>query len=166
MADLCTWLARRSWRPDITCRYAIAIVFALPLAAQAAPCQSYPAAAARALKPRVEALRLVEREAADRMQGFDTRPYAYLAGQARAAADAIGEARALAAEDELAKCPAAVAHVRRVCGSAARALALALDEQASGGVSRISRQIYAQAMPICEGLISLSPLRTPYRASE
>ena len=145
---------------------AVAMLLATGSQAGAGSCRDYPAAAARALKPRVEALRLVESEAADRMQGFDTRPYAYLAGQARAAADAIGEARALAAEDELAKCPAAVAHVRRVCGSAARALALALDEQASGGVSRISRQIYAQAMPICEGLISLSPLRTPYRASE
>jgi hypothetical protein len=134
--------------------------------AEAASCRDYPAAAARALKPRVEALRMVEREAADRMQGLDTRPYTYLAGQARAAAEAIGQARALADEDDLAKCPAAVPHVRRVCASAARALALALDEQASGGAGLISRQIYAQAMPICEGLTSLSPLRTTYRASD
>jgi hypothetical protein len=134
--------------------------------AQAASCRDYLPAAARAVKPRVEALRMVEREAADRMQGLDTRPYAYLAGQARAAADAIGEARALADEDDLEKCPAAVPHVRRVCATAARALAFALDEQASGLASQISRQIFAQAMLICEGLISLSPLRTPYRASE
>lgn len=134
--------------------------------AEAASCRDYSAAAARAVKPRVEALRMVEREAADRMQGLDTRPYAYLAGQARAAADAIGEARALQDEDDLAKCPAAVPHVRRVCTAAARSLALALDEQASGVPSQITRQIFAQAMPICEGLVSLSPLRTPYRASE
>jgi hypothetical protein len=146
--------------------FALALLLAAGSAAQAASCRDYLPVAARVVKPRVEALRMVEREAADRTKGLDTRPYQYLAGQARAAAEAIGEARALEDEDELAKCPAAVSHVRRVCATAARALALALDEQAAGAPSQISRQIYGQAMPICEGLISLSPLRTPLRADE
>jgi hypothetical protein len=143
---------------------AVAVLCAVPAGADAASCRDYPAAAARAIKPRVEAVRLLEREAADRAKGLDTRPYPYLIGQARAAADAIGEVRPLAEEDELAKCPQALPHVRRVCATAARALAFALEEQHAGVGEQISRQIYGQAMAICEGFVNVTPLRTPFRA--
>ncbi len=144
------------------------IVFAVfaPLGAQAAPCGNYPAVAARVLKPRVEALRLLEREAADRQAGLDTRPWPYLVGQARAVAAAIGETRALQDEDGLDRCPDPVPHVRRVCASAALALAGALEEEAAGVASKISKQIYAQAMAICEGFMGLMPLRTALRDSD
>jgi hypothetical protein len=132
-------------------------------AAQAAPCGNYPAAAAREIKPRVEALRLIEREAADRLIGLDTRPWPNLIGQARLAADAIGEARALLDEDGLDRCPDAVPHVRRVCATAALALAGALKEQVAGAASKISKQIYAEAMAICESFMGLAPLRTSWR---
>jgi hypothetical protein len=141
---------------------ALAILWSIPVTAEAAPCRNYPAIAAHAIKPRVEAVRLVEREAADRLVGLDTRPFPYLVGQARAAAGAIGEPRALQDEDGLDRCPDAVPHVRRVCASAALALAGALAEQAS----QISRQIYAQAMTICEGFMGLAPLRTGWRTSD
>lgn len=145
---------------------ALAVLLTTAGRAEAASCREYLPAAARAVKPRVEAVRMVEREAADRIKGLDTRPYPYLASQARAVADAIGEAHALAEEDELEKCPVAIAHVRRVCATAARALAFAIEEQATGGASAISRQTYAQAMGICEGLSGVSPLRTVLRASD
>ena len=132
----------------------------------AAPCRNYPATAARAIKPRVEALRLVEREAADRLTGLDTRSFPFLSGQAHAAAEAIGGARALQDEDALDRCPDAVPHVRRVCATAALALAGALEEQAAGAASQISKQIYGQAMAICEGFVGLAPLRTALRTSE
>ncbi len=131
--------------------------------AHAAPCRNYPAAVARAIKPRVDALRLIEREAGDRLIGLDTRPWPYLVGQARAAADAIGEAGALLDEDGLDRCSDPVPHVRRVCATAALALAGALEEQATGPATKISRQIYAQAMAICEGFMGLAPLRTSWR---
>jgi hypothetical protein len=134
--------------------------------AQAAPCRNYPAVAAHGIKPRVEAVRLVEREAADRLVGLDTRPFAYLVGQARGAAGAIGEARAVRDEDGLERCPDAVPRVRRVCASAALALAAVLEEEAAGAASPISKQIYAQTIAICEGLVGLAPLRTPWRASD
>jgi hypothetical protein len=145
---------------------ALAIALSVSGAAAAAPCRNYPAVAARAIKARVEALRLIEREAADRLAGLDTRPYPLLSGQARAAADAIGEAGALLDEDGLDRCPDPVPHVRRVCASAARALAGALDEQAAGAASPISKQSYAQAMTICEGFMGLAPLRTAWRSSD
>jgi hypothetical protein len=147
-----------------------AIALLLPASAAAAPCRNYPAVVAHAIKLRVEAVRLIEREAADRLSGLDTRPWGYLVGQARASAAAIGEARALADEDGLDRCPDPVPHVRRVCATAALALAGALDEQAAGasvGVSNgISRQTYAQAMAICESFTGLPPLHTFLRASD
>jgi len=147
------------------CIAALTILLSASAAAAAAPCRNYPGVAARAIKPRVEAVRLVEREAADRLVGLDTRPWPYLVGQARAGANAIGEARALQDEDGLDRCPDAVPHVRRVCATAALALAGALEEQAAVAASQISKQIYGQAMAICESLIGLAPLRTPLRTS-
>jgi hypothetical protein len=145
---------------------ALAILGSALTAAEAAPCRNYPAAAAHAIRPRIEALRLVEREAADRLAGLDTRPFLYLVGQARAAADAIGEPRALQDEDGLDRCPDPVPRVRRVCATAARALAGALEEQAAGAARKISKQIYAQAMATCEAFAGLPPLQTVFRTSD
>jgi hypothetical protein len=161
--DLTTDHLRKSAAAKI-CLAALAIL--VSIAAEAAPCRNYPAVAARSIKPRIEALRLVEREAADRLIGLDTRPWPHLVGQARAAAGAIGEPRALQDEDGLDRCPEAVPHVRRVCITAALSLAGALEEQAAGPASQISKQIYAQAMVICEGFMGLAPLRTPWRAPD
>jgi hypothetical protein len=147
----------RARKPVKLCIAALALLCSSLAGAEAAPCRNYPAVAARAIKARVEALRLVEREAADRLIGLDTRPFPFLSGQARAVADAIGEAGALQDEDGLDRCPEAVPHVRRVCATAARALAGAIEEQAAGAAGTISKQIYAQAMAICEGFIGLGP---------
>lgn len=146
------------------CIAALAVLVSVSAAA-AAPCRNYPAAAAHGIKPRVEAVRLLEREAADRLIGLDTRPLPYLVGQARAAAATIGEARALQDEDGLERCPEPVSHVRRICATAALALAGALEEQAAGA-NGISRQIYAQAMAICESFMGLAPLHTFLRTSD
>ena len=129
----------------------------------AAPCRGYPAVASRALKPRVEALRLIEREAADRLRGLDTRTFDYLAGQARAAAVAIDDPKALQDEDDLGRCPEPVAHVRRVCGMAALALGAALAERAAGAASAVSTQAYGEAMAICESFMGLAPLNSAFR---
>jgi hypothetical protein len=145
---------------------ALAVVLAAGDPAAAASCSGYPAAAARALKPRVEALRLTEREASDRLTGLDTRPYSYLAGQARAAAAAIGDAKALQEEDGLSRCPEPVAHVRRICAMAALALAGAIEELAAGGATSLSKRTYAEAMGICEALIGLKPLQTRLRTAD
>jgi hypothetical protein len=147
------------------CIVVLAVFLSISAAAAAASCRDYPAAAAHAIKPRVEVLRLVEREAADRLIGLDTRPWTYLIGQAGAAANAIGETRALQDEDGLGRCPDVVPHVRRVCATAALALASALEEQAAGA-SGTSRQIYAQAMAICESFMGLAPLHTFLRTSD
>jgi len=145
---------------------ALAILLGAGDQAAAASCVGYPALAARAIKPRVEALRLTEREVSDRLVGLDTRPYSYLAGQARAAASAIGDAKALQEEDELSRCPVPVPHVRRICAMAALALAAAIDEQQAGGATNLSRRSYAEAVEICEGFVGLKPLQTRLRTPE
>jgi hypothetical protein len=144
----------------------VVLAIIVSVAAEAAPCRNYPAAAARAIKPRVEAVRRIEREAADRLSGLDTRPWPYLIGQARAAAAAIGEPRALQDEDGLERCAEAVPHVRRVCATAALALAGALEDEAAGAATPISKQAYGQAMAICEGFMRLAPLQSVWRASD
>jgi hypothetical protein len=131
-----------------------------------ASCRDYTKVAARAVKPRLEALHLVEREAADRLKGLDTRTFEYLAAQARAAADAINERKALQDEDGLGRCPDPVPHVRRVCGTAALALAAALEEQAVGTASALSKQAYGEAAAICEGLVGLAPVPSAFRISD
>lgn len=153
----------RARKPVKLCIAALALLCSSSAGVEAAPCRNYPAVAALAIKTRVEALRLVEREAADRLIGLDSRPFPFLSGQARAGADAIGEAGALQNEDGLERCPEAVPHVRRVCATAARALAGAIEEQAAGAASAISRQIYAQAMVVCEGFMGLGPLHSAWR---
>ena len=152
--------------PLIVKVFIVVLAIIVSVAAEAAPCRNYPAAAARAIKPRVEAVRRIEREAADRLSGLDTRPWPYLIGQARAAAAAIGEPRALQDEDGLERCAEAVPHVRRVCATAALALAGALEDEAAGAATPISKQAYGQAMAICEGFMRLAPLQSVWRASD
>ncbi|HLH97897.1 MAG TPA: hypothetical protein VKW08_22550 [Xanthobacteraceae bacterium] len=141
-------------------------LFLITSAQAAAPCGNYPSSAARALKPRIEALRLIEREAADRLKGLDTRPFSYLVTQASSAASLLGEARALEEEDLLDRCPEAVPHVRRVCATAALALAGMLEAGERGAGRGILQQIYGQAMTICEMLVGLPPQTTVWRQTE
>ena len=84
---------------------ALAFAVLLPFDVDAASCRGYPQGVRAAIKKQVEALRAIEREAADRLKGLDTRPFDYLRDQARAAAGVIGDKDALAAEEGLADAP-------------------------------------------------------------
>ena len=130
------------------------------------PCRGYPESVRLEVKRGVEALRLIEREAADRIVGLDSRTFDYLAGQARATADVIADQRALAAEEGLARCRNHVRPVRTICRSAALALAKAIEEQAASAASKASKQAYAEAMTSCEQWMGLRPLKTALRSSD
>jgi hypothetical protein len=121
-----------------------------------------------AVKLRVEAVRLLEREAADRLRGLDTRTYPFLAGEVRKAADAIADAKAV--EDEAAevgKCRNKVHPLRGICRGAALALGSAIDEQEKKDVvSKEARLAYAQGMATCERLVGLPPLGTAWRTAD
>ena len=131
--------------------------------AETAPCRGYPEAIRLEVKRGIEALRLIEREAADRIAGLDTRPFDYLAGRARATADVIADARVLAAEAGLDRCRNLVWPVRTICRGAALALAEAIEGQATGAAGKASKRAYADAMPRCERWMGLTPLETAFR---
>ena len=69
------------------------MVLAVPMPAdvEAASCRGYPQAIRAAIKKHVGALRALEQETADRFKGFDTRPFSYLLGRARATAAVVAD---------------------------------------------------------------------------
>jgi hypothetical protein len=142
------------------------MVLAVPMPAdvEAASCRGYPQAIRAAIKKHVGALRALEQETADRFKGFDTRPFSYLLGRARATAAVVADKDALAAEGTLSRCPQTIPPVRRVCAEAAQALIDLIEEQETGTASAQSKQLYAQAMPQCERWMDFAPLATVFRA--
>jgi hypothetical protein len=154
---------------------AVAFAVLLPFDAEAASCRGYPQGARAAIKKQVQALRALEREAADRLKGLDTRPFDYLLDQARAAVGVIGEKDALAAEEGLSRCPQSIPPVRRVCTEAAHALVSLIEQQAAGSATTQAKdaeakqaeakQTYSRAMPQCERWMEFAPLITVFRTS-
>jgi hypothetical protein len=144
---------------------------ALPTGAAAedysdAACRRYPPRAVLAeIKARVEAMRRIEREAADRLIGRDTRPYGWLLDQARAAEAVVAAPAPLAAEEKaLARCRIVIPALRRDCATGAAALVRVIEELVAGGVTDEAKMAFAQAMPHCERLAGLTPLDTALRA--
>jgi hypothetical protein len=137
----------------------LAVVACLSFDVEAASCRGYPQSVRAAIKKHVEVLRMLEREAADRLKGLDTRTFDYLLGRARATAAAIVDKDALAAEEGVSRCREIIPPVRRVC---AEAVSL-IEEQAAGAPNKTSKQHYAEAMPRCEGWMEFAPLMTVFR---
>jgi hypothetical protein len=143
------------------CLAILAGLLASGAAAQAAAsCRGHGSEVVAAIKSRVEALRLLERETADRVLGLDTRTFDYLAAQARAAASVIADPAALVEEFELRRCRNLIAPVREGCAQAALQLLSIIEQHAAGGEPRALKEAYAQAMPRCERHMNLPPLRT------
>jgi hypothetical protein len=155
---------RTALQPLLSRVLAALLVLAIGSAAEAASCRHRPPLRA-GLKERVEALRTVEREAADRLKGLDTRTFDYLAAQAHAAAAAIAEPKALRVEAALARCRRPAVPVGRSCAEAGRALAALMDAQAVR-TATAAKQAYLQSMPKCESFLGLKPLATTLRATE
>jgi hypothetical protein len=145
---------------------ALGAALALPFEAEAAPCRGYPESVRSAIKGRIESLRMIEREAADRLVGLDTRTFPFLAGEARKLADTIANSKALKDEDGLKRCRIAVPSVRRLCRSAAEGLAILLDAQEAGTGSNELKATYAEPMGQCEGFMGLQPLKTTIRTTD
>jgi hypothetical protein len=144
----------------------LASTLATTTQAQTVSCRGYPASVKSATKGRVEALRLIEREAADRLRGLDTRTFPFLAGRAREAADLIADGNALKEEEPLDHCREPIPQLRRICRDAALVLAAAMDEEEAGSAKRDARRAYAASISRCEALLGLSPLTTAWRVSE
>jgi hypothetical protein len=140
--------------------------------AQTAPlqpvsCRNYADTLRPSLRPRLEALRRLEREADDRLRGLDTRTYPFLAGEASKQADLIADAKMLDNEEAGTKaCRNAVPMVRAMCRAAALAFAAAIDDEEKGEANKDNRKAYGEAMGACEQSMGLGPLNTPWRGRE
>jgi hypothetical protein len=134
-----------------------------PDAGQAASCRDYGREIQAAIKARVETLRMVEREAADRIAGLDTRPFDYLLGQVRAALAVIADKEGLDEEDALSRCRNYIPPARRTCTAAGEALVVVIAQQAA---SKAAKAAYAGVMPQCERFMRFAPLQTALRVSE
>jgi hypothetical protein len=130
---------------------------------EAASCRRYGEEIQAAIKRHVEALRMIEREAVDRIAGLDTRPYDFLVVEALKAVQAIADQRGLADEDALSRCRNYIPPVRRTCAAAARALASLIEEQGAGAATKPTKETYSHAMPQCERWMGLQPLKTAFR---
>ena len=144
----------------------LAIVASFPFDVEAASCGSDRKDVRAAIKKHVETLRALEREAADRLKGLDTRTFDYLLGQTRAVVRVIADKDALAAEEELSRCRESIPPVRRVCAEAAQALVSLIEARAAGATDKAPKQVYAQAMPQCERWMDFLPLNTVFRTPD
>jgi hypothetical protein len=142
----------------------VAILIFASGAAEAASCRSYPVSALSAIRPRVEALRTLEREAADRVAGLDTRTFDHLLEQTRAAAAMISDPGG--SKDRAGRCRHYVPPVRRFCVAAAFGLVRLIVEQAAGTATPASKRRYAEAMPPCERWVGLTPVSTIFRTTD
>jgi hypothetical protein len=154
---------RQAWRIAVTFAAVLAVVASIPFHVEAASCGSDPKDVRAAIKKHVETMRALEREAADRLKGLDTRTFDYLLGQTRAVARVIADKDALAAEEELSRCSESIPPVRRVCAEAAQALTSLIEARAAGTADKAPKQLYAQAMPQCERWMDFPPLNTLFR---
>jgi hypothetical protein len=144
-----------------------------PLAAQERyACRGYPPQGViRGIKARVETMRRVEREAADRLVGLDTRPYDWLLDQARIAQSEVAVPILLQAEESLKRCRNYISPVRAGCAAAGSALVRVIEEIIAGEDKKEdkkeagseAKKAFAELMPHCERAVSLLPLDTTLR---
>jgi hypothetical protein len=175
---------------------ALLSVLSTPLAAQHLyECRGYPSrGVVRDIALRVETMRRLERETADRLVGLDTRPYAWLLEQARKAESEIAVPALLEAEKTLERCRNNIRPLRAACAGAASALVRVIEEILSAeakpdkkpdvkkdvsqgdkqddtkddkkNAGSEARKAFAQVMPICERAVSLAPLDSTLRHFE
>jgi hypothetical protein len=140
------------------------------LAAQATNCRTYGSAMRSVLKPRVDALRALEREAADRLVGLDTHTFDYLIGRVRAVIEDLSDSKRLKFEIPVKSCVDNVEQTRQQCAVAAQALLRVLEliavEPRDGSGDKDARQNYAAMMPTCERPFGLKPVPTGLRATD
>jgi hypothetical protein len=157
---------RAALRALLVAAFSVPPAFAATQDYSDAACRRYPTRAVLMdIKARVEALRRIEREAADRLIGLDTRPYEWLLGQAQAAEAAIAIPALVAAEKAaLERCRIVIPSVRRDCAVGAAALVRVLGELVAGDASNEAKMVFAQTMPSCERWAGLKPLDTALRS--
>jgi hypothetical protein len=134
--------------------------------ANAASCRYFARDAQAAIGIQVAGLQRIEREASDRLKGLDSRPFDFLAGEARKLAAIITDPGKLKDEEGLQRCRNRTWPVRRICADAAQMLVDVLDKHVASAKPDYDKPQYAAAMAACETHMTLKPFNSSLRASE
>ena len=119
-----------------------------------------------ALASDVAALRKIEHEASDRLEGLDTRPFPALRDEARKLAASIGPAFTLELEKGLERCRNRTYPIHTLCAAAANALADVLDKHAAMARPDYDQAAFAESMKRCEWLMDLKPQKSALRGTD
>ena len=134
--------------------------------ASAASCRNFVREAQVAFAREVILLRRYELEAADRLKGLDSRPFAYMRDEAKKVAATIADESKLKDEETLARCPIPTKPIRKICAGSAQMLVDILEKHVASATPDYDKPQYAAAMAECEALMGLKPLATRIRANE
>src|SRR4051795_9127127 len=143
---------------------AICMVF-LDQGASAQDCRNYLQAARADIGKHVAAMQRLEHEASDRAKGLDSRPFDFLASEARKTAVIIADP-ALQGTGGSHDCRDPAHPVRRICLDAAQAWVDVLAKYAANPRPGYDKPRFAATVEDCEKLMDLKPLKSVIRATD
>jgi hypothetical protein len=133
--------------------------------ASAQDCQNYLQAARADIGKHVATMQRLEHEASDRLKGLDSRPFDFLAGEARKTAAIIADP-ALQGAGGSKDCRDPAHPVRRICVDAAQAWVEVLEKYVASRKPAYDKSRFAAAVEDCEKLMDLKPLKSVIRATD
>ena len=133
--------------------------------ASAQECRNYLLAARADIGKHVATMQRLEHEASDRLKGLDSRPFAFLLGEARKTATIIADP-ALQGAGGSTDCRDPAHPVRRICLDAAQAWVEVLEKYVANPKPAYDRQRFAATVEDCEKLMDLKPLKSAIRATD
>lgn len=133
--------------------------------ASAQSCPNYLRAARTDIGKQVAAMQRLEHEASDRSKGLDSRPFEFLASEARKTAAVIIDP-ALQPKDGSKDCRDPAHPVRKICADAAQALVDVLAKYVTNPKPGYDKTRYAATVEDCEKLMDLKPLKSAIRGTD
>jgi hypothetical protein len=133
--------------------------------ASAQNCPNYLQAARADIGKSVAAMQRLEHEASDRSKGLDSRPFDFLASEARKTAAVITDP-ALQGAGGSPDCRDPAHPVRRICLDAAQAWVDILQKHAASPKPDYDKARFAATVEDCEKLMNLKPLKSVIRARD
>jgi hypothetical protein len=133
--------------------------------ANAASCRWFAREAQAAIGAHVASMQRIEHEASDRLKGLDSRPFEFLAGEARKLSTIIADPAALK-DEEGPRCRNKTVPIRKICADASRLLVEILDKYVAGPRPDYDKPQYAAAVAACEKQMALKPLASAIRGTE
>jgi hypothetical protein len=133
--------------------------------ASAQNCRNYLQSARADIGKYVATMQRYEHEASDRLKGLDSRPFDFLASEARKTAAIIADP-ALQGAGGSKDCRDPTQPVRRICTDAAQAWVGVLEKYVAGPKPDYDKQRFAATVEDCEKLMDLKPLKSVIRGTD